>query len=442
MIIIIKQFFNRFFPKKKTYPDATIIPRSEHTISRKDISDNALKVLYRLQQHSYSAYLVGGCLRDLLLNKKPKDFDIATNARPEKIKKLFRNCLLIGRRFRLAHIRFGREVIEVTTFRAHGEKKSFKHRTVAAHGMLLRDNIYGSIEEDAWRRDFTMNALYYNINDFSLVDYCGGLADIQHKIVRIIGDPKTRYQEDPVRLLRAIRFAGKLEFTLDPATAEPIPELAHLLHNVPPARLYEEVLKLFHHGQAFKTYQLLLRYQLFAELFPQTIASFEQENTRKLLELSCKNTDQRIQEGKTISPAFLFAVFLWPAVQAEVQRISKHQPPFVAYQHAMRHVLTEQQKQVTIPRRYSTTIREIWDLQHRLLQRRPFTIKPLIAHPRFRAAYDFLLLRAQIQEIPQEIANWWTEFLSADEPTKAALIEQIIAQQKTPKRHKKRGKFV
>ncbi len=383
---------------------------------------------------------MGGCLRDLLIKQKPKDFDIATNARPEKIKKLFRNCLLIGRRFRLAHIRFGREVIEVTTFRAHGEKKSFKHRTVAAHGMLLRDNIYGSIEEDVWRRDFTMNALYYNIADFSLVDYCGGLADIKHKIVRIIGDPRTRYQEDPVRLLRAIRFAGKLSFTLDPATAEPIPELAPLLHNVPPARLYEEVLKLFHHGQAFENYQLLRHYQVFKELFPQTATCFNQETTDKLLEISCKNTDQRIHEGKTISPAFLFAVFLWPAVQAEVQHIVKRQPLFIAYQHAIRHVLSKQQKQITIPRRYSTTIREIWDLQHRLVQRRPFTIKPLIAHPRFRAAYDFLQLRAQIKEAPQEIATWWTEFLAADEPTQTQLIEQNIAQQKTPKRHKKRGK--
>ncbi|WP_126323101.1 polynucleotide adenylyltransferase PcnB [Candidatus Rickettsiella viridis] len=420
-----------------------MIPRAEHTISRKSISANALKVLYRLDQHGYSAYLVGGCLRDILLQIKPKDFDIATDARPEKIKKLFRNCLLIGRRFRLAHIRFGREVIEVTTFRADAEKKSLKHRTVAAHGMLLRDNIYGSIEEDAWRRDFTMNALYYNIADFSLIDYCGGLSDIQHKIVRIIGDPQTRYHEDPVRLLRAIRFAGKLGFTLDPATAEPIPELANLLHHVPPARLFEEVLKLFHHGQAFATYQLLRHYQLFNELFPQTFACLDKPATEKLLEIACKNTDQRLQEGKTVSPAFLFAIFLWPAVQAKVQHYNKKQTPlFILYQHAISHVLAEQQKQITIPRRYSTTIREIWDLQQRLIQRRPYMINRLTAHPRFRAAYDFLLLRAQIQEIPSEIASWWTDFIAADESTKTQLIEQIITQHKKPKRHKNRGKFV
>ncbi len=401
-------------------------------------------MLYRLKQQGYSAYLVGGCIRDLLLKKKPKDFDIATNAHPEKIKKLFRNCLLIGRRFRLAHIRFGREIIEVTTFRADSEKKSFKHRAVAAHGMLLRDNIYGSIEEDAWRRDFTINALYYNIADFSLVDYCGGISDIQHKIVRIIGDPLSRYQEDPVRLLRAIRFAGKLGFTLATTTGECIPELAHLLRHVPPARLFEEILKLFHHGQAFRTYQLLLHYQLLNELFPQTLACIDQESTQKLLEIACKNTDQRIQEEKTVSPAFLFAVFLWPAVQAKVQRSIKRQSPlFIAYQHAISDVLSEQQKQITIPRRYSTAIREIWDLQQRLSQRRPFMVNRLMAHPRFRAAYDFLLLRAEIQEISPGITHWWTEYLAADEPTKKELIDQmLIPQQKTPRRHNKRGKFV
>lgn len=404
---------------------------------------NALKVLHRLNQHGYSAYLVGGCLRDILLHKKPKDFDIATNAHPEKIKKLFRHCLLIGRRFRLAHIRFGREVIEVTTFRADSGKKSFKHRKVAAHGMLLRDNIYGSIEEDAWRRDFTMNALYYNSADFSLIDYCGGIADIQRKIVRIIGDPNIRYHEDPVRLLRAIRFAGKLGFTIDPATAEPITKLANLLRHVPPARLFEETLKLFHQGQAFVTYQLLRHYQLFDELFPQTFAGNATSSAEKFIEIACKNTDQRLQAGKTVSPPFLFATFLWPAVQAKVQQYDRQQTPlFVLYQHAISHVLAEQQKHITIPRRYSTTVREIWDLQQRLIQRRPNMINRLLSHPRFRAAYDFLLLRAEIQEVPADVASWWTDFIAADESSRAKIIHQIITQHKKPKRHKKRGKFV
>lgn len=407
------------------------------------MSHNALKVLYRLHQHKYSAYLVGGCLRDILLDQKPKDFDIATNARPENIKKLFRNCLLIGRRFRLAHIRFGREVIEVSTFRAKSRKKSFKHRKIATHGMLLRDNVYGTIEEDIWRRDFTMNALYYNIADFSLIDYCGGLADIQNRIVRIIGDPELRYQEDPVRLLRAIRFAGKLGFQLDPATAKPIQELAPLLRHVPPARLFEEVLKLFHHGQALKTYRLLQQYHLLNELFPQTKPDALDDITEKLLELACDNTDKRIQQGKTVSPAFLFAVFLWPNVQNKAQElITQHTPTFIAYQQAVSYTLSQQQKRITIPRRYSTAIREIWDLQHRLLQRRPFMLHRLTKHPRFRAAYDFLLLRAEIKAIDPEIAHWWTDFLEADDETKKHLIQTVTHTPRGAKHPKKRGRTI
>jgi poly(A) polymerase len=381
-------------------------------------------------------------LRDILLEQKPKDFDIATNARPETIKKLFRNCLLIGKRFRLAHIRFGREVIEVSTFRAQSKKKSFKHRKIATHGMLLRDNVYGTIEEDIWRRDFTMNALYYNIADFSLIDFCGGLSDIQNKIVRIIGEPRLRYQEDPVRLLRAIRFAGKLNFQLDPATAEPIQELAPLLRHIPPARLFEEALKLFHHGQALKTYQLLQRYQLLNELFPEIKQDSFDEAADKLLKLACENTDKRIQQGKTVSPAFLFAVFLWPHVQSKAQQLitTQHTPTFIAYQHAVSYVLGQQQKRVTIPRRYSRTIREIWDLQHRLLQRRPFMVHRLMDHPRFRAAYDFLLLRAEIKEVDPEIGYWWTNFLAADDETRKKLIQTVIHAPRENKRPKKRGR--
>lgn len=350
---------------------------------------------------------------------------------------------MIGRRFRLAHIRFGREIIEVSTFRAQSKKKSFKHRKIATHGMLLRDNVYGTIEEDVWRRDFTMNALYYNIADFSLVDYCGGLADIKNKIVRIIGEPRIRYQEDPVRLLRAIRFAGKLGFQLDPATAEPIAELAPLLRHVPPARLFEEVLKLFHHGQAFRTYQLLHQYHLLKELFPQTKHDFPDDTNDKLLELACENTDQRIRQGKTVSPAFLFAVFLWPSVQNKAQQlISQHTPAFVAYQQAVSDALSKQQKLITIPRRYGTSIREIWDLQHRLIQQRPHMLHRLMNHPRLRAAYDFLLLRAEINEVDPNIVSWWTHFLEADLETKKQLIEAITQTTRGNKRPKKRGRTI
>ncbi|WP_083429733.1 polynucleotide adenylyltransferase PcnB [Rickettsiella grylli] len=414
--------------------------RAEHTISRKDISYNALKVLYRLRQHKYSAYLVGGCLRDILLKQKPKDFDIATNASPEAIKKLFRNCLLIGRRFRLAHIRFGKEIIEVSTFRARSKKKSFKHRKIATHGMLLRDNVYGTIEEDAWRRDFTLNALYYNIADFSLVDYCGGLADIHNKIVRIIGEPRLRYQEDPVRLLRAIRFAGKLNFQLDKATAEPIPQLAPLLRYVSPARLFDEVLKLFHHGQAEKNYQLLQHYHLLQELFPLPERE-SNDDTDKLLTLICKNTDRRIREKKTVSPAFLFAVFLWPTVKVKTQQlIAQQNPRFVAHQQAVNYALNKQQKMITLSRRYSTVIREIWDLQHRLLKRQPFMLHRLIHHPRFRAAFDFLLLRTEIKEVDSEIATWWMRFLDADEMTRKELIHAATLTSRETRGPRKRGR--
>lgn len=348
---------------------------------------------------------------------------------------------MIGRRFRLAHIRFGREIIEVSTFRAQSKKKSFTHRKTTTHGMLLRDNVYGTIEEDIWRRDFTMNALYYNIADFSLVDYCDGLRDIQNKIVRIIGEPRLRYQEDPVRLLRAIRFAGKLNFHLDPATAEPIRELAPLLRQVPPARLFEEVLKLFHHGQALRTYQLLQHYHLLGELFPQAERNSLEGTTDKLLELACENTDKRIQQEKTVSPAFLFAVFLWPSVQVKAQQlICEQTPTFIAYQHAVSYALNQQQQLITIPRRYSATIREIWDVQHRLLQRRPFMLHRLMNHPRFRAAYDFLLLRADIKEIDPEIVVWWTNFLEGNDETRKELIQRLTQAPRGVKRPKKRDR--
>lgn len=306
--------------------------------------------------------------------------------------------------------------------------------------MLLRDNVYGTIEEDAWRRDFTLNALYYNIADFSLVDYCGGLADIQNKIVRIIGDPRLRYHEDPVRLLRAIRFAGKLDFQLDNATAEPIQELAPLLRHVSPARLFEEILKLFHHGQAEKNYQLLQRYHLLKELFPLPEHESNQD-TDKLLKLICKNTDRRLSEGKTVSPAFLFAVFLWPMVKTKTQQlIAQQNSRFVAHQQAANYALSKQQKMITLSRRYSTAIREIWDLQHRLVKRRPFMLQRLTNHPRFRAAFDFLLLRAEIKEIDSEIATWWIRFLDADEATRKELIHAATSMPRETRRPRKRGR--
>jgi len=390
-----------------------------------------------LNEQGYAAYLVGGGVRDLLLGLAPKDFDIATEARPEQIKKLFRNCLLIGRRFRLAHVRFGREIVEVATFRASESKKSHKHRTTAAHGMLLRDNVYGSLEEDAWRRDFTINALYYNIADCSVVDYCSGMADLQNRTIKIIGDPIKRFQEDPVRLLRTIRFAGKLDFNIDPATAAPIIELAPLLQHVPAARLFDEVLKLFHSSKALATFKLLRQYHLFAELFPQTAVCLVENAamTEKLLEISCKNTDLRIADQKTVSPAFLFASLLWIPMQKLMEEYIKAGYSLnIAQDKATHEVLAKQLKKISIPKRFTNSVREIWQMQYRFGRQQKRHVMHLIEHPRFRAAYDFLLLRAEAGEISSALADWWTDFIAADETKRQQLLDALPKPKKRRKR--------
>lgn len=297
-------------------PQVTVIPREQHAISRKDISENALKVMYRLNKAGYEAWLVGGGVRDLLLGKKPKDFDVTTNATPEQVRKLFRNCRLVGRRFRLAHVMFGPEIIEVATFRGHHEG-NVSDRTTSQrgqNGMLLRDNIFGSIEEDAQRRDFTINSLYYSVADFTVRDYVGGMKDLKDGVIRLIGNPETRYREDPVRMLRAVRFAAKLGMRISPETAEPIPRLATLLNDIPPARLFEESLKLLQAGYGYETYKLLCEYHLFQPLFP-TITRYFTENgdspMERIIEQVLKNTDTRIHNDMRVNPAFLFAAMFW-----------------------------------------------------------------------------------------------------------------------------------
>ena len=300
--------------KGKSFPKPTIVPRAAHTLSRNQISENALKVLYRLHEAGFSAYLVGGAVRDVLLDEHPKDFDVATDAHPEEIRKLFRNCILIGRRFRLAHVRFRNEVIEVATFRTEA-----KPVANPKNDMIMRDNRYGTIVEDAWRRDFTVNALYYNIADFSVVDFTQGLEDLKHRQLRIIGDPELRYREDPVRMLRAIRFAGKLNFGLHPETEEPIKRLSPLLEWVPAARLFEEFLKLFFHGHGQKTFELLCQYDQFQYLFPSTFKAIQlHAQARRLLELTLKSTDDRVKIDKPVTPAFLLAALLWYPLQETI----------------------------------------------------------------------------------------------------------------------------
>jgi poly(A) polymerase len=397
----------------QNHSEPTIIPRSAHNVSRTSISPNALKVLYRLKDAGYQAHLVGGGVRDLLLGREPKDFDIATDAHPEKVRELFRNCRLIGRRFRLAHVMFGREIIEVATFRAFqdaGQDTAGQH--VDADGRIVRDNAYGTIEEDAFRRDFTVNALYYNIADFSIIDYVGGVADIEAGKLRLIGDPETRYREDPVRMLRAVRFATKLGFRLEPHTEAHLTRLAPLLADIPPARLFDEMLKLFMGGAALANFEMLRHYNLFEQLFPFTERSLAHEENNFPLTLvnhGMANTDARVEQGKPVTPAFLFAIFLWEPVRERAARLqAEGQQPALAMQHASAEIIAEQATIMATPRRFSLPMREIWMLQLRLEQKGGRRSQRVMAHPRFRAAYDFLLLRCASGEVPEEIGAWWT----------------------------------
>nr|VFJ98200.1 MAG: poly(A) polymerase [Candidatus Kentron sp. LFY] len=359
---------------------------------------------------------MGGGVRDLLLGLKPKDFDIVTNARPEQVRQLFRkNCILIGRRFRLAHVRFGREVIEVATFRGPRDGSESGER-VTVNGRIVRDNIYGStIADDVWRRDFSVNALYYNIRDFSVVDFAGGMADVEAGILRIIGDPKTRYQEDAVRVLRAARFAAKLGFRIHPDTEVPMRGFGSLLEEMPPARLFDEVLKLFHGGFALASFRLLRQYDLLARLFPATNAVLSRAGTgftERLLERALANTDTRIAEGKSVTPSFLFAALLWEPMQRLAKRNQERGMNLVpALEAARREVISEQIKRVMLPRRHAAMIKEIWIFQQRLARYVNKSPKRLVAHPRFRAAYDFLVLRAEAgDDEVRDIAKWWTDY--------------------------------
>jgi poly(A) polymerase len=423
---VILNFFKKIINSAKNEAEpvneqnsVSIYTRSEHCISRKQISESALKVLYQLQKSGYDAYLVGGCVRDLLLGREPKDFDVVTNADPEQVRKVFRNCRLIGRRFRLAHVHFGREVIEVATFRGAGEAKNNDEQVLNKDGRLLRDNVYGTIEEDVWRRDFTVNALYYNIKDFSVVDYTGGMADHQAGILRLIGDPETRFREDPVRMLRAVRFAVKLGFHIHPDCEKAIHDVAPLLANIPAARLYDEALKLFLSGYALQTFEMLRHYGLFQVLFPATENSLAIEDhgfPRLLLIKALENSDNRIAEGKTVTAYFLFAAFLWDAVQIRAkQNTLRGISEFVAYQEAANEVIAMQVKSTSLPRHITLAMREVWSLQPKF--NACFGSKPsrLITHPRFRAAFDFLLLRAQTGGADLELAKWWESYQNANE---------------------------
>jgi poly(A) polymerase len=411
-----------------------IIPREEHGIDRGSISNAALEIVDKLQQAGYEAALVGGCVRDLLLGKRPKDFDVATSASPEQVRDEFRSCRLIGRRFRLAHVRIGREIIEVATFRAGPEDRtstSSDEHNQGREGQLTRDNVYGTRDEDAVRRDFTVNALYYDPSDETIVDYVDGVADMHNKILRSLGDPKVRFREDPVRMLRIIRFAAKLDFSMDQDAESVIEEMANLLSHVPPARMYEEVLKLFHGGAALKTFEMLREYSLFKYLFPFTdhcLVGMEPG----LPERALANTDRRVHEGKPVIPAFLFACLLWDPVREDAGKLlASGMDPGRAWKIAMEDTIRDQCQYVAIPRRLSSIIVEIWSLQASMARRQERTAQGCLTHRRFRAAYDFLLLRAELNEIDPEVAEWWTRIQEVDEDEQRKLISDLGNQDRT-----------
>ncbi|MFN2301732.1 MAG: polynucleotide adenylyltransferase PcnB [Gammaproteobacteria bacterium] len=420
----------------------TIIPRAEHPISRSSISPGALKVLYRLHNANYRACLVGGGVRDLMLGREPKDFDVATDASPDEVRALFRNCRLIGRRFRLAHVRFGNEIVEVATFRGSATDADDANGDDA--GRILRDNTWGTIEEDAVRRDFTVNALFYDIADFTVHDFVGGIEHLRAGTLQLIGDPGRRYREDPVRMLRAARFAAKLGFRLHPDTEGPIAELRHLLADIPPARLFEETLKLFLGGFAVQAYEHLRHLRLFEILFPdteQSLAVEENHFPRTLLLRALEGTDQRVAEGKPVTPPFLFAALLWEPVRVRAQQLTAEAlPELVALQQATDEVLSRQLSRVSIPKRFSLPMRDIFMLQARFAMRRGKRPLRLLAHPRFRAAYDFLVLRAAAGEVEQALADWWTELQETDGPGQEILIESAPADADggAPKRKRRR----
>ncbi|MBV5308363.1 polynucleotide adenylyltransferase PcnB [Chromatium okenii] len=417
-----------------------ILPRPQHNISRTHISDNALKVLYRLRQENFQAHLVGGGVRDLLLGHEPKDFDIATDATPEQVRQVFRNCRLIGRRFRLAHVHFGHDIIEVATFRGCGDATDQRNRQLT-NGMIVRDNIYGTIEEDALRRDFTINALYYDISDFSVLDYAGGIADLQRGVLRLIGDPEQRYREDPVRMLRAVRFACKLGFTIDPPTERPLFALGALLADISPARLFDELIKLFESGYGLEVFEKLRHYQLFQQLFPDTeecLAHEEHEFPLTFVSRGLASTDQRIHANKPVATAFLLAILLWEPVRQRAEQLQANGlAPLDAMLLASHTVCQRQQHLTAIPKRFSLPMREIWLMQSRLEQRDSKRLSRLLTHPRFRAAYDFLLLRAEAGEVDAELGQWWTRFQSASIQERVKMLDSNAKRRRSTRRRSK-----
>jgi len=427
---LLKRVFSRGPPKPK------VIALSAHGIAREAISPCARRVTEALQSNGHQAFVVGGAVRDLLLGRAPKDFDVATSAHPEDVRSAFRRSRIIGRRFRLVHCLCGQEVVEVATFRRGHDASADGEALADEHGRLLRDNVYGNQVDDAARRDFTINALFYDPAKQEIIDYHNGVADLKAKRLRIIGDPETRYREDPVRMLRAVRFAAMHGLEIEKKTLAPIRVLASLLHNVPPARLFDEMLKLLFSGHATQCVVRLRREGLHDGLLPLIDVILEQPLGERFVMLALNTTDVRILEGKSVSPGFLFAALLWHEVLAAWKKLeAAGQHPVPALFAAMDQVLDVQTGKLAIPRRFTTDMKELWSLQQRLEQRsgrRPFRV---LEHPRFRAAYDFLQLRCDSGEIDAEIGDWWRRFQQADSQEREAMLKP----ESGPKRRRRRG---
>ncbi len=436
---MIRKFFGKLFGNAAR---PKIIAHKTHRIPPDRISRAALKVCETLQQHGFAAYVVGGAVRDLLLGHEPKDFDVATGARPEQVRAIFRRSRIIGRRFRLVHVMIGAETIEVSTFRGPSgvaDAADDSAQSTDEHGRILRDNVFGTVEEDARRRDFTINAMFYDPVRQEVLDYHDGVADIKAKRLRMIGDPLQRYREDPIRMVRAIRFSAACNFEIEPRARKPIRTLAGLLQNVPKARVFDEIMKLLLSGNAADGVRRLRKEGLLHGMLPLLDVILEQPQGERFIMLALANTDRRINAGKTVSPGFLFAALLWHEVLGawkQAQARGMHIMP--ALFEAMDQVLQLQSEQLAIPRRFGGDMKEIWALQARFANRtgrRPFQ---LLEHLRFRAAYDFLLLRCECGELDAEIGDWWKKFSTTDEAARTTMLLKDTASGPTKRRRRRR----
>ena len=435
---MLKQLYKTLVSKNNAIEKKShtrIIRHQSHSISKNKISSHALDVALSLQEAGYDAYIVGGAVRDLLLKKKPKDFDIATNATPEQIKAHFKRARIIGRRFRIVHVRCGREIIEVTTFRGnHDTTFKSKSSIINTKGMLIRDNVYGTLHDDALRRDFTINALYFNAQDLTIIDHLNAIEDLKKRKLKIIGNPINRYKEDPVRMLRAIRLNIKLGFSIDNDTAKPIKDLSPLIKQVSNARLYDEVLKLFLHGYGKDTFVSLRKFNIFKQLFPQTeeILKKNTDQSKKYMLLitnSLSNTDDRIKKNKPITPAFLFAVLLWPVLDSFKKELNnKNFKKNILFKDEVQNIINEQLKTVAIPKRFIPSMKDIWYLQKKLENFSTKKSLQTINHPRFRAAYDFFILRSGIDINLKEKSSHWTD-LQKNSPKKYPKNNRVIYEQ-------------